>query len=486
MADVNREAATAGRGVRALGRIGAAPEPLHHPRGPVRSPVPVARPVESIKPATKQHVPLGEDLAGLRYVDVPMARWALWIFLALLIFEGALRKWMFPGLATPLLLVRDPVLLAIYGLAIMSHAFPSHPLAFASQTFGLLALLASTLAEQFIPVVAIYGWRSNYLFLPLIFVMPGILNRGHVEQMGRALLLISIPMTFLLVRQFQAPADAPINIGVGGSEGYKTAMERVRTSGTFSFSNGTVAFLGLCTAFACHGIMERTSNRRLALVAVPFLMVSLAVCGSRSALLVVGQIVVGLLCFGFLRARAHFAVVRVALLLAGIGGAMSLVPVVREGLTVHQARFEASAENEDAVERIRSWFMVDPAILEDSPVFGRGLGLGTNVGAVYVSGDRNFLLGENEWGRVVAESGVLFGAGFILLRLAIVAAVLLVAIKAFRAGNSLPALLFSASWMQVAIGQFSQPTALGFAVFTAGLALAAAQERGVAERQAPG
>jgi len=37
---------------------------------------------------------------------------AIWLFFFLLIFEGGLRRWILPGLATPLLLVRDPI--AIY------------------------------------------------------------------------------------------------------------------------------------------------------------------------------------------------------------------------------------------------------------------------------------------------------------------------------------------------------------------------------------
>lgn len=45
-------------------------------------------------------------------------RKAIWIYIFLLIFEGALRKWFLPSLATPLLLVRDPIAiwLTIIGL----------------------------------------------------------------------------------------------------------------------------------------------------------------------------------------------------------------------------------------------------------------------------------------------------------------------------------------------------------------------------------
>ncbi|MEJ7769742.1 MAG: hypothetical protein WKF89_18125, partial [Chitinophagaceae bacterium] len=36
-------------------------------------------------------------------------RYGIWLYILLLIFEGALRKWILPGLSTPLLIIRDPL-----------------------------------------------------------------------------------------------------------------------------------------------------------------------------------------------------------------------------------------------------------------------------------------------------------------------------------------------------------------------------------------
>ena len=38
---------------------------------------------------------------------------AIWLYFFLWIFEGALRKWVLPSLATPLLIVRDPIAIFI-------------------------------------------------------------------------------------------------------------------------------------------------------------------------------------------------------------------------------------------------------------------------------------------------------------------------------------------------------------------------------------
>jgi hypothetical protein len=35
-----------------------------------------------------------------------------WVYFWLIIFEGAIRKWLLPGLSTPLLVIRDPIAMA--------------------------------------------------------------------------------------------------------------------------------------------------------------------------------------------------------------------------------------------------------------------------------------------------------------------------------------------------------------------------------------
>ena len=44
---------------------------------------------------------------------MPFLKKLFWAYFLLLIFEGALRKWILPQLSAPLLLVRDPIALLI-------------------------------------------------------------------------------------------------------------------------------------------------------------------------------------------------------------------------------------------------------------------------------------------------------------------------------------------------------------------------------------
>src|SRR2546421_10268847 len=63
----------------------------------------------------------------------------IWLYLCLLIFEGAFRKWIIPQLSGPLLIVRDPVVVAIYVLALRARLFPQNIYVV---SLGIIALLS--------------------------------------------------------------------------------------------------------------------------------------------------------------------------------------------------------------------------------------------------------------------------------------------------------------------------------------------------------
>ena len=107
------------------------------------------------------------------------------------------------------------------------------------------------------------------------------------------------------------------------------------------------------------------------------------------------------------------------------------------------------------------------------PLGGFGLGVGTNGGAVFLTGQADFLLAENEWSRILLESGPIVGLAFLIWRCALVFKIGRFAIGQVRRGNTLPLFLFSAGLFILLQGPFGQPTSLGFAVVLAGLCLAA-------------
>ncbi len=91
-------------------------------------------------------------------------------------------------------------------------------------------------------------------------------------------------------------------------------------------------------------------------------------------------------------------------------------------------------------------------------------------------GQREFIGPEDEWGRLVFECGPLFGLLLIAFRVALTLTIAVRAFQALRQDNVLPMLLLASCGTLVLNGQWGVPTTLGFAVFGAGLVLAAGEE----------
>nr|GFB79258.1 hypothetical protein [Tanacetum cinerariifolium] len=131
------------------------------------------------------------------------------------------------------------------------------------------------------------------------------------------------------------------------------------------------------------------------------------------------------------------------------------------------SRFEAASDTEGGLkgtlgDRFLGGMVSAISSSGEQPFFGHGLGMGTNVGSMLLSNGNNFLIAEEEWGRLVGELGLLFGITVILLRLGLVIKVLIASFQQVATGNLLPWLLLSFGFLSILQGQWAQPTALGF------------------------
>ena len=402
----------------------------------------------------------------------------LWLYLILLIFEGALRKWVMPQLSTPLLIIRDPIVILIYMLAMTRGIFPKN--AFVQWTVALAVLsFFASLGGIGTLKVTLYGLRANFLHLPLIFLIPKIFDADDVKKVGFFLLLLSGPMTLLVMKQFRSSPDAWINATAGGEVGGQmyAAAGKIRPAGLFSFVTGMVSYISVVVAYlSWHFLDGKIYRRILIFVAVPSLVLSVAVSGSRSAVVAVAIVFFAVVIICFFRGKAASGALKYSLVLCAICAGMSLLPVFREGLEVQEGRFESGGGvHEGIVDRFFSELGDALITAPDAPLFGIGLGLGTNAGSGMVTGERAFLISEGEWGRVIVESGPVLGLGYIALRFAMLWRIWVVAKKSFSNGSSLPLLLLSAMGLDLVTGQFGQPTELGFVVFTCGLCLVPAE-----------
>jgi hypothetical protein len=404
----------------------------------------------------------------------------VWLYFGLLLIEGALRKWWLPQLSGPLLIIRDPVVVAIYFIAIQRNIIPRHRL-FGLLVFqavaGVLLVGSQWLLYKLPPFVLLYGYRTLFLHLPLVFFLPLIFSYQDVSRFGKWTVLLAVPMAALMAYQFNSPAEAWVNrtVGMSGTMQLASAMGKIRPAGTFSFITGPVAFFAFVTAFVGYGLVTRSRFAPKWLLATAAIAVGLAVAvsGSRATILS-GAIVILAWAFGAMASQRFANALTNSLIIVLVAVfVLGQMDLFHEGRAVLNQRFEMGQEIEQDQggmggrflgELIAPWKMIF-----DIPFFGAGLGVGTNVGATILTGKMQFLVSEGEWGRNLLEMGPLFGTLFIGLRMALTFYLGRESVRAARSGHLLPLLLFSACAVNLLSGQIAQPTTLGFTVLGAGL-----------------
>lgn len=411
--------------------------------------------------------------------DLRWMRQLVWVYFWLLLFEGALRKWVLPSLANPLLIVRDPVVLLLYFLAWKNGVFPRNPFIFFGVLLAIITLFVGSLAPDNTVFVALYGARTNFLHLPLIFLIPRVFEARDVHRVGFWVLVIAIPMALLMALQFRSAPGSWINAGTEGNFiQIRSEAGRIRAPGTFSFITGPTLFYSLTAAFLLSSqFVPKRYPLWLLIAATLSLIVATAVSSSRSLLAGIAVVVMFAVSCMILRMRVtarmvySFGAVVVFLYL------LSKLPFVQEGITIFSARVASASVDENQSGGLLTRFLgsytsVIP-LLFDAPAFGRGLGMGTNVGAALLSGKAQFLLAELEWQRHVLESGPLLGGLFILYRIILTSWIGLHAARFAVQRDPLPFLLFGVCVLNLLNGQWSQSTMLGFTIFVGGLCLAA-------------
>lgn len=451
-----------------------------------------------------QVLPVAESAPADRLPGLKAVRVLIWLYLVLLVFEGALRKWLLPGLSDPLLVIRDPVVLAIYFFAIRAHVFPRNAFVVLLGIIGGLSIIVSILLlYPYIPIksvllVTLYGFRCDFLHLPLMFVMAAALDLEDVKKIGFWTLLLMIPLAVLMVMQFRASPDSFINKTVGLGEGLQlgTAGGKIRPPATFSFISGPIFYLSVATAFVIYGALSVGVYKGwLLLASSAALLISVLVSGSRACVLAVGLVVMAILVIFLVRPSAVNKIVGTVLALVIIAFFFGLIasrfPVFREGFDVLSERFTTSAEIAETsvvgglLERVGQEFTEPFEYINKIPLSGYGLGLGTAGGARFLVGQGGLLLSENEWLRIIAESGPLLGLAFIILRIALTGKLLMVSLRALKSGQVLSILLFATVFLGMLNGQLGQPTTLGFTVVLAGLCLAANNFAGATDEPEP-
>lgn len=404
----------------------------------------------------------------------------IWVYFLLIIFEGALRKWFLPGLATPLLVIRDPVAIWIIYKALKHRVFPSNIYISSFVILTIVAMLAAMAFGHGSLPVAIFGGRIHLIHFPLIFVIGKIMDHDDVVKIGKVIMVMSIGMVILIAMQFYSPQSAFVNLSVGGikDNGFAGAGEYFRPTGTFSFTSGNVMFFQLVAAYLFYFLINPEKiNRLILLGATVALLLSIPLSISRGLFFNVGIVVIFTVIAVMRKAKYIYKFIAFAIITLILLSFISQTAVFQQSMGAFTERFETANKAEGGVESMfvdRFLGGMMSALFQSTSLsfWGAGIGFGTNVGAMLLSGKTDFLLSEGEWGRMIGELGPLLGLLLVFIRSVLCFDMLFASFRQMRRGDMLAWMLLSTGFLLLLQGQWSQPTSLGFGILQGGLVVA--------------
>ena len=427
---------------------------------------------------------------------MPLLKRLFWVYFLLLIFEGALRKWILPQLSAPLLIVRDPVALLIIWEAYRTHRWPQKwSLATGALAIGLLSLcvVQLVLLPGYPWYAALYGLHSYLLPFPVAFIMGENLDWEDLRKFGKWTLLLLLPLTLLEAVQYRAPAGSWWNKGASeAAVQLASTGGHVRASATFSYVTGPVFYLSLAAAFLFYGFSNpRFVKRWILWAAAGCLLLAIPVTGSRTLVYEMAGV---LLCVGI---GAFFGIAQFTKSMRVVGVlALALIPISQ--LPVFSAasntlieRFSQASSQEGNVQHslnkriVRPFTMSLAQTVATNELLGMGVGKGANAITRLITGEVQFLLGEEETMRILLEFGWPCGLAYLGFRFFLLIAIAVQAFTRLREQQSLAWLFSPMLAFLLTQGALDQPTEQGFMVMSVGFALAAAKQRANSFAAAP-
>jgi hypothetical protein len=356
---------------------------------------------------------------------------ALFAVFVLLVFEGALRKWVFPWAQAQVYLVKDGILLAAY-LGFILESRKKLPSPRGVDLIKIVLWIAFVLGciEVLNPnspsiLVGLVGLKTYFLYAPVAFILPyAIKSREHLFVLIRRYIIMAIPVAILGFVQIIAGPGSSLNTYVSHSEDSQAVVsyfgqdvDLVRTSGTFSYISGYTAFLSFIGFLAIGYNMARgwrLKENITPIVALALVIGAMFTTGSRApvyALLATSPVIL------WLAVTSRILSSRIAMRLC------VLIPVIAiVALSVSPRATEAfmaragEADSSYTLTRVFSPLYQTIGAISDAPPLGMGIGT-THPSALTIMGVEfpwwlHDLLTEDEMARVTVELGVI---GLILI-----------------------------------------------------------------------
>lgn len=361
-----------------------------------------------------------------------------------IVFNGAVRKWIAPN-ASILYLLQDVPIFIAYCYAIWKGFFDRGYL-----MLGIVVLSTIILLQGLIQVlvlgldffVALAGFHNYLFYLPVLLVFPLCLTERHRRNYIWWNLILSIPMCMLAIAQALSPRMAWVNRTTGGDAAGVPGADVARVSGTFNF-NG---FYGIWVAMAvalCLGEWLLPKRRRVIqrtwLLILCTFTVNLChlVAASRTAIVLAAIAVAGAMVGAVVLGsnRAIFAIGGILILLPVAAGATFVISPQEFNIVVQRFTGEDAKQNvTDRIEDTLIGFATTPKF----SLIGAGIGMGVDAAHVGNTDTYNFTyeLSELDTVRNVMELGTPVGLLYVLTRIAFVYGMIFLSIRLVRSGTS--------------------------------------------------
>jgi hypothetical protein len=389
----------------------------------------------------------------------------------LFLLEGPLRKWFLPGLASPLTLLRDPFVIALYAYCflnglILRKGIASLWLKFAvfTSAFGLLQYSLSAYSLE----GWILGVRTYWLYMPLAFIVAATFSPPDLLRFLKLNLWIAIPYALLVSAQYNAGAFAFINQGVGGDESAAVGLvgSIVRPFGLFTYTAPNVEFTAAMVAMFISvylaGVRQRPNIVIFCVMATAVATMAV-LTGSRGIYLSVA-IILSLTLFGLMQTGLQDkTVVRVLSIIAFVTlTGWLFVNVFSDMFAAMEVRVEVASRSEGSIwNRLYYSNFAFLEALETAPVLGHGIGAGA-PGVAQFLGLKPLLYGESDTQRNVNELGLIFGSVFLLLRWFTSLWLLQTALQLTRQGLPMVLPLAGYAVLPLAVGQITTSPLISF------------------------
>ncbi|HLX22614.1 MAG TPA: hypothetical protein VKR38_04635 [Usitatibacter sp.] len=388
-----------------------------------------------------------------------------YIFCAYVVWEGALRKWIWPEGSTVLFLLKDVLLFAALAALLGSGIKRPLPVGRIAPMYqmAIIAWVVATFARVFVDGLSfetVVGLRYYLSAIPMLILVPQIFaDLDSLDRFAYRSAIFAVPVLALGFVQYLSPIDAPINqyawrfsedqisgFGVAGYDvGGRFLQDRARITSTFSYISPYAAYLQ-CILFASLALLTLSTTKRVRWIAGAvsgLCVLNMFMNGSRAA--IVTTLVFALPIVALAIQRRSISVT--AALAAGI---VVLAGIVwADALDLFLARVDSSGDSDSRV-----WGAVNMplATLRDTTFVGHGMGssfagMGEYTGTGLVE---NAIFNEVIHDRVGLELGV---AGYVFVLVLKLAAGFAFAHLAWQSRNarvqawSLASLAYQCAWL---------------------------------------